>query len=359
MHPELIPGWPIHSYGLMLVIAFYSAYFLSRWTARREGVDPERMIDLLLIGALLGIAGARALYVIQDPGHISGLIDLIAIWRGGLVFYGGLIAATAGLIIYIRAKKLPLWRLADAAAAAVMLGLAFGRIGCFLNGCCWGAVCDEKYPLAVRYPQFVSAIRQGRSLSEIVTADGRWKAVETSTGPDGLASEVVSHKRLEQRIKEDPEAWRSMDLLWVRRTHLPDGAIKHEQITGSPAYLQHLKQRPDRLDPNIATRSLPVHPTQLYESGSALALCGILLLWWRWRRRPGEVFALMGCLYSVVRFTIEGFRNDTSPVLGSLTLGQVTSIPVFAVGLAAFVYCRMSGAKYVSDARLDNGARRN
>ena len=102
MHPELIPGWPLHSYGLMLVIAFYSAYFLSRRTARQAGVNPDKMLDLLLIAAVLGIVGARALYVIRYWRKIEGPLDLIAIWRGGLIFYGGLITATVGLLIYIR-----------------------------------------------------------------------------------------------------------------------------------------------------------------------------------------------------------------------------------------------------------------
>ena len=116
MHPELIPGWPLHSYGLMLVVAFYSAYFLSRWTARKESIDPNRMLDILLIGAVLGIVGARAMYVIRYKDQIRGFIDLIAIWNGGLVFYGGLVTATIGLAIYIRRHKLPFWKLADAAA---------------------------------------------------------------------------------------------------------------------------------------------------------------------------------------------------------------------------------------------------
>ncbi|MFW6158775.1 MAG: prolipoprotein diacylglyceryl transferase, partial [Planctomycetota bacterium] len=119
MHPQVIPGWPLlHSYGLMLVVAFYSAYFLSRRTAKKEGVHPDRMIDILVIGALLGIIGSRAFFVIQYG--VSSFWQVFAIWRGGLVFYGGLVLATVGLIVYIRKKKLPLWRLADAAAPAIM-----------------------------------------------------------------------------------------------------------------------------------------------------------------------------------------------------------------------------------------------
>jgi phosphatidylglycerol---prolipoprotein diacylglyceryl transferase len=91
--------------------------------------------------------------------------------------------------------------------------------------------------------------------------------------------------------------------------------------------------------------SLAVHPTQLYESSFAFIICGALVLWRRWRHRPGEVFALMCLLYGIERFVNEGLRNDTNPVLGHLTLGQATSVPVFLIGLAAFIYCRFSARK--------------
>jgi len=346
MHPELIPGWPLHSYGLMLVVGFYSAYFLSRWTAKKEGIDPRRMLDILLIGAILGIVGARAMYVIQYKDQIRGLIDLIAIWNGGLVFYGGLVTATIGLMIYIRRHRLPVWKLADAAAPAIMLGLAFGRIGCFLNGCCWGAVCDEKFPLAVRFPRFVSSTAAGgckrqEPFSFPVPNDGRWHAVDVGSSPMA----IIPRRDLVARLDKDPEAWRNMSLRWLRSRRLPNGDIKQDAIVGSYAYLQHLAEYPRRLDPNDpeADRSLPVHPTQLYSSFAAFLICGVLLLLRRWRRSPGEVFAMMACTYSVARFLIESVRNDTPPVLGSLTMGQAAGIPVFAAGLVLLVWFRRRG----------------
>jgi len=348
MHPELIPGWPLHSYGLMLVVAFYSAYFLSRWTARKENIDPNRMLDILLIGAVLGIVGARAMYVIQYKDQIRGFIDLIAIWNGGLVFYGGLVTATIGLAIYIRRHKLPFWKLADAAAPAIMLGLAFGRIGCFLNGCCWGAVCDEKFPLAVRFPQFVSSTAAGgcrrqEPFSFPVPNDGRWHAVDVGSSPTA----IIPHQDLIARLHKDPEVRRDMSIRWLRSERLPNGDLKQDAIVGSYAYLQHLVEYPDKIDPNTpeGVRSLPVHPTQLYSSFAAFFISGTLLVWRRRRRRPGEVFALMTCTYSVARFLIESVRNDTAPVLGSLTMGQATGIPIFVVSLVLLVWFRWRGRR--------------
>lgn len=352
MHPEVFPGWPVHSYGLMLVVAFYSAYFLSRWTARKEGIDPNRMIDILLIAAVLGIVGSRALFLIQYRDQITGFFDLIAIWRGGLVFYGGLIAAVVGLLIYVRKKKLPTWRLADAAAPAIMIGLAFGRIGCFLNGCCWGAVCDAEFPLAVQFPKFVTSTTvEPRNIAGLDRGLGEaWIPV----GMTGAPAWVNSRETLYEYLAGNPGAWRDVNVQWVWERHEEAGSPTHlDTIKGSFAFERQLIQYPPgHPDPKNGRSlrpednwSLPVHPTQLYSSFSGFLLCGILLLWRRWRRRPGEVFALMACLYAVSRFIVEGLRDDTNPVIGGLTLAQVTGIAVFAVGLAGFLFCRFRHAE--------------
>jgi phosphatidylglycerol---prolipoprotein diacylglyceryl transferase len=127
------------------------------WTASRrapaQGISGEQVLDLgpwLIIGALVG---ARILYVIsywrEDfAGH--NFLDVFRIWRGGLVFYGGLIGAIVAGIIYLRRKKLPLWRVADVMAPSIALGSVFGRIGCLMNGCCYGKACD--LPWAIHFP---------------------------------------------------------------------------------------------------------------------------------------------------------------------------------------------------------------
>ena len=344
MHPDVIPGWPLHSYGLMLVVGFYSAYFLARWRTKREGLDPKVMIDILLIAAALGIVGARVFYIIQYSDRIKGFADLFAIWNGGLVFYGGLITATIGLIIYVKAKKLPVWVLADAVAPAVMVGLMFGRLGCFLNGCCWGGVCEESFPFAVRFPRLISSSAAGgcrRAPDEAIPIepDGTWRL----TVLRGAPLWVDSPEALRRYVDLRPEAWRTMSVRWSRATTADDGTIVQEDIAGSPAFLQHLVEHPGEGPGRIGPRderSLPVHPTQLYSSFSGLIICGVLLLWRRWRRRPGEVFALMACLYAVARFVVEGLRHDTNPVLANLTISQTISIGLFAVGVAGVVFCR-------------------
>jgi len=135
-----------------------SAFLLGIWTAirrgRREPLAPELFYDLIpwLVGG--AIVGARAFYVVsywRESFAQAPLWHVVAVWHGGLVYYGGLLGAAAAVIFYARWKKLPLWALADALAPSIALGQVLGRIGCFLNGCCYGR--PTALPWAVVYPQ--------------------------------------------------------------------------------------------------------------------------------------------------------------------------------------------------------------
>jgi phosphatidylglycerol:prolipoprotein diacylglycerol transferase len=137
----------------MMAVAFVAGF----WTASRrcvcDGLAPEKIIDLgpwLIIGSILG---ARTLYVAtywKESFAGQPVWEIFAVWHGGLVYYGGLIGAALGVILYSRLKKISLWKLADALAPSIALGYVFGRIGCFLNGCCYGRACD--LPWAVHFP---------------------------------------------------------------------------------------------------------------------------------------------------------------------------------------------------------------
>jgi phosphatidylglycerol---prolipoprotein diacylglyceryl transferase len=155
MHPiafELGP-LPIHWYGVMMALAFLAGLWTASRRGARAGIAAERIVDLgpwLIVGA---IVGARALYVVSYwhesfAGRPAG--EIFAVWQGGLVFYGGLIGATVACIVYIRLKKLAFWKMADILAPSIALGYVFGRIGCLLNGCCYGRACS--LPWAIRFP---------------------------------------------------------------------------------------------------------------------------------------------------------------------------------------------------------------
>lgn len=127
------------------------------WTASRrslrEGISGETIADLgpwLIIGA---IVGARLLYVVsywREQFADQPFSEIFMIQHGGLVFYGGFIGSTLAYLLYCRLKQLPLRKVADILAPSVSLGHAFGRIGCLLNGCCYGRACS--LPWSIRYP---------------------------------------------------------------------------------------------------------------------------------------------------------------------------------------------------------------
>ena len=155
MHPIAfeLGGFTIHSYGVMVALGFLAGLWTASRRSLREGIARETILDLgtwLIIGA---IVGARMLYVVsywREQFAGQGLWAIFEVWRGGLVFYGGLIGASLACLLYARWKQLPVWKLADILAPSIALGHAFGRIGCFLNGCCYGRPCS--LPWAVRFP---------------------------------------------------------------------------------------------------------------------------------------------------------------------------------------------------------------
>jgi phosphatidylglycerol---prolipoprotein diacylglyceryl transferase len=154
MQPILfvIPGWEIrvHSYGVMILLACFAALGVAVWRARREQIHTDRVYELAIWLFLGGAVGARGLYVLFHPETIHRISDILHGWQGGNVFYGCILGGLAGSLLYYWRRPFPFWAMTDVAAFAVAMGAAIGRIGCFLNGCCYGAMTDV--PWAVRFP---------------------------------------------------------------------------------------------------------------------------------------------------------------------------------------------------------------
>src|SRR5450432_3377082 len=137
----------------MIALAFVFGLWTATRRARRENISSEAIADVTLWIMVGTILGARAAYVLtywNDEFAGQPVSEIFAIWHGGLVYYGGLIGATVAAMIYFRWKKLPLWKMTDVFAPSVALGSVFGRIGCLLNGCCYGRACD--LPWAIHFP---------------------------------------------------------------------------------------------------------------------------------------------------------------------------------------------------------------
>lgn len=315
MYPKLfeIPfvHLPVWSYGLMMVIGFLTAVALIRHLARDITSDPQMITSAALYALIAGLLGARVFYVLHYPENFRrNPLSVFAVWQGGLELIGGVVLAITVIIIYLRHHKLPVRRYLDILAIGLLLALAFGRIGCFLRGCCYGK--PTNLPWAVRFPYASDAYR-----SQIFPdpARGRDKPYFI------LPSEYFDH------FKKDG--------LWYPQLK------PYESLT----------EQQKALVDNGPFRTLPVYPTQLYSSASALACCGLLYLFWRRSQKarksnasgkslltkPGSTFALMFILYGITRFFLEFLRDDNPYELAQLTISQLVGIALIAMGTALMV----------------------
>ncbi len=154
MHPVLfqILGKEIYSYGILAASGFLCAIFTWLWLARRQTRPPGFAADLGFWLMTSGIVGSRLAYVIANWSHYRAApLEILRIDQGGLIFYGGLLLASATLALFARYHRLPLWHAADFAIPGLAIGHALGRVGCFLNGCCYGRpagdhLCGIVYP---------------------------------------------------------------------------------------------------------------------------------------------------------------------------------------------------------------------
>jgi phosphatidylglycerol:prolipoprotein diacylglycerol transferase len=160
MHPVLlkIGSLPINSYGLMLAISFILGLRLAARRGAAAGIDRNTVYDLGIRIMMAAIIGSRLFYVVTHISDFEGRwLDVIAIWKGlyGLSMLGGVILAMAVGFYTLWRKKLPAWRLADAVIPSFALGIFITRIGCFLNGCCFGS--ETSCALGVAFPDSAMA----------------------------------------------------------------------------------------------------------------------------------------------------------------------------------------------------------
>ncbi len=141
----------LHSYGLMLVVGFGVAAWLSCREAERRGINPNIVLDLALPLLFVSVIFCRILYVLLDWNQFRSTWEMIRLWDGGLSFHGSLVAAPLVVWFYARKNGLSFGTLTDCIAPNAFLGYAIGRIGCLLNGCCYGGVCDPNLLWAMRF----------------------------------------------------------------------------------------------------------------------------------------------------------------------------------------------------------------
>lgn len=175
VHPILIHKPLIFSYPLLLLVGLWCAFLLARWRARAVGIERRHIDNLTILLVLTGLGGARFFNRVFYSSANVLTLDSLKIWEGGgLVLYGGLLTGAVCFIVYAFFRKLPILTMADVVTPSLAVGLFFGRIGCFLAGCCWGCICDDPSNLlqllAVRFPKSSLTYEQHRA-SGMLSAD--------------------------------------------------------------------------------------------------------------------------------------------------------------------------------------------
>ena len=141
MYPVLVRLGPltIHTYGFLIATAFLVALWLAAGQARKVGLAYDKVTDQAFYTLVAGLAGSRLFYVATNWSYYAANpLDIVKIWEGGLVFYGGVLMALPVAVYMAKKDALPLWDAADIWATSIALGHAIGRLGCFCAGCCYG-----------------------------------------------------------------------------------------------------------------------------------------------------------------------------------------------------------------------------
>lgn len=162
MHPILFNLGPltVRTYGVMVALGMFVALQYMLFRAKRAKLPQENLLDLALYMIVAGLIGGRLAYVLLNSGYYAqNPSEIIRVWEGGMVFYGGLaLGALAGVLYLRKHRKLGLAKVADLFAPAIALGHAFGRIGCFFAGCCYGSVCDLPWAVKFADPRSIAPV---------------------------------------------------------------------------------------------------------------------------------------------------------------------------------------------------------
>jgi phosphatidylglycerol---prolipoprotein diacylglyceryl transferase len=268
---------PIYGYGLMLVVAYLACMKSAQWLGKYAGIRPQIFSGAVVVAMVTGIIGARLCHVLENFSEYTrsdlsvwqNLANVVNTREGGLTFYGGLMLATPCCILYAIINKVPILRGMDVVAPVLMIGLGLGRIGCYLNGCCYGERCD--LPWAVRFPYDSNAYVDQFEKRELIPP-----APLVRRADDGTLTLLSPHSA---EMASDPE-------------------------------LQSLAD---------ASRALPVHPAEIYSAITAFLLAALLIAYFTLPHADGRVFALMLILEGFARFVLEIIRVE--PPVWQLHIG--------------------------------------
>ncbi|WP_430452585.1 prolipoprotein diacylglyceryl transferase family protein [Rhodopirellula europaea] len=367
-------GVAVRGYGMFLMLAAIASVGLAAWRAERAGLGADSILQLAPWTFIGGLLGARIFYVTQyfedflRPTWGETLMAMAALNQGGLVVYGGFIGGFIASLIALKRYQTPIWRIGDVIIPCVFVGLLFGRLGCLMNGCCYGGAC-EAGPLAVRFPagsqvhaeQLLSGELLGIEGQPVVSEEepptGQSRMVVDSVSPDSLASQAGVQKGETLTIALDPTYRDQVSLDRPAEEALPGVVVLREDEVIA-------RYSPSDL-PSIAD---PVWGTQIISSVFAAIMFVVLLIVERilhrqpkqtddtaperaitGRRRPGILMLVGFIAYGVLRIVLEWIRVDEKGQFGtSLSISQWVSLVVIAASLVT-LFIRWRGADSTSE----------
>jgi prolipoprotein diacylglyceryltransferase len=303
----------------------------------------ERIRDLTLWIFLGGIIGARVFYMWQYWHEIEEpLFEFFQFWRGGIVFYGsaigGLLAALIGQRYLLRQFDISAWQLADLLAPSIAIGLAIGRIGCFLNGCCWGhAACPDC--VGVQFPLMTAPARY-EMLRYLQTSAGF--AMEPRLGDDRTVGAVEPGSAAEAAGLQAGDVILAIDGDAISGAGALHNAFHPNTWPRGKKDLTLTVRRGSEeiVLPAFTPRTIPLMPTQIYESISMSLIFLILILVYPQRQYDGQVMVVLMLSYAVHRFFNEMLRHDTPTYFLGLTVSQEISVLIFAAGVMLGIHRR-------------------
>lgn len=314
-------GLAIRGYGVFLLLGVLSAVALAAHQARQVGLAAEVVYNLglwLLIG---GIVGARAFYVIeywkdfQRGSFWETAVAVLKFTEGGLVVYGAIVVGLAAGAVYVCRIRLPILAVADLIAPSLALGLAFGRLGCLMTGCCYGGTCELPMP-CLQFP--VGSPAYDRQLENGTI----WGVTFKPHDRDGLeVVQVRAGSSAEQRGIRSGDRVRQYRVTPLQKVY--QALTRHADLEIAAVVELHDGRQIVWTVADLPTKSVPVHPTQVYASINALFLTLLGWLLYPIRRRDGVVFATVFTLYPISRFLLEIIRDDEPGQFGTpLTISQ-------------------------------------
>lgn len=325
---------PVFGYGFFVFLGFVIACWLAARRARARGLPPERIVDLGIAMLLFGVLGGRLFWLVMFRDQVRSLYDVIALWEGGLVLYGGVIGGVLAFFVFSRLFQLPRLQLVDILAPAVILGVGIGRIGCLMNGCCWGD--PTLLPWGVQFP--IGSPPYNQHLEEGLITLG----FEAETGGGGVYvgsvlpgswAEKMGLRATDRIVAVGPEAGQ---LKTVRHFYELLRELAHVG-PGHGVVFEILRQgettRLAGVFRPVPPGSLPVHPTQLYSFAGAALIAAFLCFAGLEQVAEGLNGPALMLLYGGHRFVIEILRDDLPAAALGLTVAQWISLALIVTAL--------------------------